>query len=121
MLSALATIINTSVDKVQVTSLDAARQIGMRFHQIGTAMSGSCTHNNADESTDMNIPRASKDMMDALRRNHPRAFEVYAAAAQKYVEIEDTKKQTEYLEQQAETLLQVLTAASFSKAKNKNT
>ncbi len=110
MLSALATVINNSVDKVHTSTLDAARQIGMRFHQIGTAMSGSCTHNNADESVEMNIPRTSKSMMDALRRNHPKAFDAYASVAQKFVEL-DSKQQTDFLQKQAPGLLLVLTSS----------
>ena len=114
LLTALATVINTSVDKVQTTSLDAARHIGMRFHQIGATMSGSCMHNTEDDSLDMNIPRTSKALLDTMRRSHPAIFNAYAKIAEKFVELE-SKEQTEYLQKQAPTLLLLLKAPTQKK------
>ena len=112
--TSLADSVAAGAANLRANSLTLARHVGMRFSQIGNTLSGSCMLNAEEDAPEMSLPAEHKELLDALRRKHPKGFKQIAAIAKRFGEV-DTKKQFEFLQTEAPAILGALALDGTSK------
>jgi hypothetical protein len=95
-LSSVADTVQTAAAQMRKEYLSMARQISIRFKQIADTNTGRCQQVDAQDSAEMQLPRAHKYLFDQLRRQKPDAYKEMAAVSEKFDEM-DPGEQYEFL------------------------
>ena len=100
ILGELAARIRLGADAITNNGMSLARTVSGRLFRIGDSMSGECVlTSEKDSASELSMSLDHKDLLDALRRTRPAAYEEIVKLADKFV-AQPYRKQMRMLEQE---------------------